>query len=100
MAIHNLVVTIGGSATQVSAASIRCNWVTFQNNDAHAMAVGGSDAAVGTGASAKGVQLAVGGSNYQARSYIGQENLAFWYVAGTNGEHLTVTYSDGVDNLP
>ena len=100
MAIKNLVVAIGASVTQVSIASIRCNWVTFQNNDAHAMAVGGSDSAVGTGASAKGIQLATNGSNYQERSYIGQENLANWYVAGTNGDHLTVTYSDGVDNLP
>ena len=95
MAIKNLAVTIGASVTVFSKASIRCNWFVCQNNAAHAMAIGGSDSAVGT--PGVGFQLAVSGNNYQGREYIGQTNLALWYVAGTQNDLLNVTYDDGND---
>jgi len=98
MAIKNLQVTIGASVTPILAAgNIRARSVTFQDNDAHAMAVGGSDSSVGTGATAKGVQLVAGGSYYQGWSGPGQTNLHFWYVAGTQNDVLTVVYDDGND---
>lgn len=97
MAIKNLNVTIGASVTPfIASGSIRVNWMTFCNNSGHAMAWGGPDTAVGTPGT--GQPLAVGSTNYQAREYIGQTNLAFWYVAGTQNDVLCVTYDDGVDN--
>ena len=100
MAIKNLNVTIGASATAlIASGSIRCNWATFINRDASDMAVGGSD--VTTGSQGKGIPLAAGGGfNYQSRAYIAQTNLALWYVAGTQNQIVSLVYDDGVDNLP
>ena len=97
--VKNLNVTIGSGITRLISAgsSIRCNWVTFYNRDAHDMAVGGPDVTVGS--HGLGIPLPVSGSNYQNRSYIGQTNLGYWYVAGTQNDILSITYDDGVDNL-
>ena len=99
MAVKNLQVIIGAGVTPfIPSGSIRCNWMTCQDNGAHAMAVGGPDTAVGT--PGVGLQLSVGASNHTDRPYCAQTNLAFWYVAGTEGEALNVVYDDGVDDLP
>ena len=98
MALKNLAVTIGAGATQFSKASIRCNWATICNNSGHIMAWGGPDTAVGS--PGVGQPLPISSTNYQSRAYIGQTNLAYWYVAGTQNEVLNVTYDDGTDSLP
>ena len=97
MAIKNLNVTIGAGITRVCQPSIRCNCATFSNRSAHEMAVGGPD--VTTGANGLGIDLTTGGTNFAGRQYIAQTNLAFWYVAGTQNDVLSITYDDGVDNL-
>lgn len=98
MAIKNLNVTIGAGVTQFTTASIRCNWMICNNRDSSPMAVGGSDSSVGS--QGKGIPLAAGGSFYEGRPYVAQTNLAYWYVAGTQNQILSVTYDDGVDNQP
>jgi hypothetical protein len=97
MAIKNLNVTIGAAATAFTSASIRCNWFTVTNRDSSAMAIGGSDTAVGS--QGKGIPLAANGSYTVQRPYNAQSNLAYWYVAGTQGQILSVVYDDAVDNL-
>lgn len=97
MAIKNLNVTIGATATVFTVPSLRCNWFTVTNRDAAAMAIGGSDTSVG--AQGKGIPLAANASYTVQRSYSAQSNLAAWYVAGTQGQVLSITYDDGVDNL-
>ncbi len=97
MAIKNLNVTIGAAATAFTAASIRCNWFTAIDRDSSAMAIGGSDSSVGS--QGKGVPLSANGSYTVQRPYNAQINLAYWYVAGTQGQILSIVYDDGVDNL-
>lgn len=96
MAINNLNVTIGATATPFTAASIRCNWFTVTNRDSSAMAIGGSDTAVGS--QGKGIPLATNASYTVQRPYRAQSNLAYWYVAGTQNQIVSVVYDDGVDN--
>ena len=96
MAIKNLAVTIGATVTPfIASGSIRVNWMTFCNNSSHAMAWGGPDTAVGS--PGVGQPLPIASTNYQGREYIGQTNLAYWYVAGTQNDVLNVTYDDGAD---
>ena len=97
MAVKNLNVTIGAAATVFTVPSIRCNWATATNRDTSAMAIGASDSA--TGSQGKGLPLAAGASYTIQRPFNAQTNLAYWYVAGTQNQVLSITYDDGVDSL-
>ena len=93
-AVQTIQVTIGASATQVSASSLNCKWVVFQDNTAaDSMRIG--DANVST---TRGVKLVAGASFFiPTKPEPGAINLQNFYVAGTNGDVLdvvcdTVTY--------
>jgi hypothetical protein len=55
MAVQTLQVTIGASATQVTALPLRGRWVQFQNNAAHNAHIGDVNVS-----SSRGIQLASG----------------------------------------
>ncbi len=89
-AVMTIQVTIGASATQVSAAQVECRWVVFQDNASHAIHIG--DAAV---SSTRGIQLASGspGGSFTINP-TSQTNAAIdlrtWYIAGTQNDVIDV----------
>ena len=97
MAVKNLNVTIGSAPTVFTVPSIRCNWFTATNRDSSAMAIGGSDVAVGS--QGKGIPLAANASYTVQSRTNAQTNLGYWYVAGTQNQVISITYDDGVDSL-
>ena len=92
MAIHNIQVTLGASATQVTTVNTFARWVTVQNNAAAAMRVGDS-----TASSTKGINLAATGGIYtfvpQSTPSSGYD-LSTFYIAGTATQVADVLYED------
>lgn len=85
-----LQVTIGASATQLTASQIQVRQLMIQNNAAHLVRVGDS-----TVTSSKGIYLAAGpggGSFNSGPVNIYETFLSDWYVAGTNGDVVDVLY--------
>ena len=93
-----LQVTIGASATQVTAASCRCKWARISNRATHTAAAG--DSTVTVAAAGPGILLAASTGTFDVPwSGPGEINLAGWYVAGTQNDVISVTYDDGADVL-
>ena len=90
MAIKTLQVTLGASATQVSATNIYVKWVLFQDNAAHSMRIGDANVS-----STRGIALSTGGSFFDQPLRIAEAtNLAQWWVSGTAADVLDVIYDD------
>lgn len=87
--VTSIQVTIGASATQVSAI-LYCRWVVFQNNASHNIRIGDS-----TVTSSKGILLASGtpGGSFTLQPDPQPEiiNLSQWYVSGTQNDVVDVT---------
>ena len=93
-----LQVTIGSATTQLCAASTRCKWARLSNRAGHTMAAG--DSTVTVASAGPGILLAATTGTFDIPwSGPGEINLAYWYVAGTQNDVLSVTYDNGVDNL-
>jgi len=85
-------VTIGASATQLSANNLYCSAWIIQNNAAHNVAFGDSTVTI-----TNGIILASGtpGGAYTTTASMNgsqpaPDNLSEWYVAGTNGDVVNV----------
>jgi hypothetical protein len=87
-AVTTLQVTVGATVTQVTATTLQCTWVVFQNNATHVMRIGDANTT-----SSKGIVLqAGGGSFYQGpKPTGGTTNVSNWYVAGTQNDVLDYT---------
>lgn len=88
--INNIQVTIGSGVTQVSTSSVSVKQVTFQNNAAHSIRVGGvkTTSSLGTlvsGGSPGGATTLGDGITYSS-------DLREWYIAGTQNDVIDVMY--------
>lgn len=91
-AVHSFQVTIGaGTNTRVWATDLYAKQAVFQNNDAADMRVGGSEVTSSVGMK---LYAATHGSVsvLPMNAYPQALNLKEWFVAGTNGQVLDVTY--------
>jgi len=84
-----LQVTLGAGATQISATSILCREIVFQNNGAtNDMRVGDS-----TVSSTKGIKLLkASGSLTVGPLTENSEDLRDWYVFGTAADVIDILY--------
>jgi hypothetical protein len=90
MATATLQVTIVTNPTRVSATSVPCRQLFFQNNQGHNMRVGDANTTVNRGAlMASGTP---GGSVNLGAFTASNTDLQDWYVAGTPGDVLDVIY--------
>lgn len=84
---NTIQVTIGASATPISATNLYCQSFVVQNNAAHVIRVGDS-----TTSTTKGTQVTVGSSvSWLPTSPAAAYNLAQWYIAGTQNDVIDVT---------
>src|SRR5882672_6234756 len=87
-AVQTIQVTIGAGATHVSAVTLNCRWVVFQNNStANAMHIGDS-----TVSSTKGINLPAGASFFvPPMPGSTAVNLASWCVQGTAADVIDIS---------
>ena len=90
--VHSIQVTIGGGTnTPISALDLYVKQVSFQNNAANDMRVGGSEVTTTLGIVLK-ANSAGSASVLPLPQYPRAINLKDWYVAGTAAQVLDVTY--------
>jgi hypothetical protein len=89
----SIQVTIGASATQISATNLYCSAWIIQNNAGHNIRFGASNVT-----SSFGTLLASGapGGSYTSTGQMDgsqpvPDNLAQWYIAGTQNDVIDVT---------
>jgi len=84
---NTIQVTIGASATPISATNLYCRSFVVQNNAAHTIRVGDS-----TTTTSKGTQVAAGASaSWLPVPNSTAYNLSQWYIAGTQNDVIDVT---------
>lgn len=90
MAVVLAQITLGASATQLSATGLRCRQLIIQNNSTHSMRFGDS-----TVSATKGILLASGspgGSINSGPAVVYHTDLFDWWVFGTAADVVDVLF--------